>query len=159
MKEYFPLMVLVAIVGAGLMSGLFFAFSTSVMRALLQLPPEFGMLAMQRINLVIINPLFLVVFLGTALLCLAIGAICVINASQPGAVWWLAGALAYLVGPFSVTMVFNVPLNNRLASAKSEEAAILFGEMAPVESCSNTTRSSIGTPFGDWSCLTKYVLR
>ena len=44
---------------------------------------------------------------------------------QPGALYLLAGALLYLIGTIFVTIAFNVPLNNRLASvnAKSAEGA------------------------------------
>ena len=63
---------LATVVGCGLMAGLFFAFSVAVMRALGRLPAAHGMAAMQSINVAILNPLFLSVFLGTALLCLVV---------------------------------------------------------------------------------------
>lgn len=47
-----------AVLGCGLMAGLFFAFSVCVMKALSQLAPEKGMAAMQAINVAILNPLF-----------------------------------------------------------------------------------------------------
>lgn len=123
MRSVLPVLVVAAVLGAGLVSGLLFAFSNFVMRALLQLPAEFGMQAMQRINVAIINPLFLLVFLGTALLCLLIGAMGVSMLPAAGAWCLAAGALAYLIGPFGVTLLFNVPMNNRLASVAPERAA------------------------------------
>lgn len=63
---------LISALGSGLMAGVFFAFSTSVMKALDQLPPNESIAAMQSINVAIINPLFLSVFLGTAVGCLAL---------------------------------------------------------------------------------------
>ena len=66
--------VVLAITGAALVTGLLFAFSTCVMRALADLPNESGMFAMQRINEAILNPLFLTVFIGTPLLCVVIAA-------------------------------------------------------------------------------------
>ncbi|PTR10630.1 hypothetical protein C8R32_101160 [Nitrosospira sp. Nsp5] len=62
----FPLTFL-AVLGCGLMAGLFFVFSNSVMKVLARLHPESGIAAMQSINIVIINPLFLTVFLGIPL--------------------------------------------------------------------------------------------
>ena len=59
-----------AALGSGLMAGLFFVFSNSVMKALAALPPDKGIAAMQAINVAIVNPLFLAVFLGTAAACL-----------------------------------------------------------------------------------------
>ena len=52
-------LAIAAIVGGGLVTGLLFAFSLVVMRALLELPAEAGMTTMQRINLLIVRPLFL----------------------------------------------------------------------------------------------------
>ena len=42
--------------------------------------------------------------------------------------WLLVGSLLYVVGTFGVTVAFNVPLNDALASAKpgSPEAARLW---------------------------------
>jgi uncharacterized membrane protein len=117
-------LVIAAIVGSGLVSGLLFAFSVVIMRALMQLAPEVGMQAMQRINVVIINPLFLLAFLGTTVLCLAVAAIELLGASHVGSGWLLAGAVAYWLGPLGITMLFNVPLNNRLADTPANQAEI-----------------------------------
>jgi uncharacterized membrane protein len=63
---------LVAALGCGLMAGLFFAFSVSVMKALARLPSAQGIAAMQSINVAIIKPLFLAAFFGTAAACVLI---------------------------------------------------------------------------------------
>lgn len=117
-----PHIVIAAIVGSGLMSGLLFAFSVVVMRALRELPAPVGMFAMQRINVLIINPLFLLVFLGTAMLCAAVGVLAVRGLGGAAAPWLVAGAVAYLAGPLGVTVAFNVPLNNRLATVPADRA-------------------------------------
>lgn len=122
MQQYLPLLLIAALVGAGLMSGLLFVFSNVVMRALLELPPAHGMHAMQRINIVIVNPLFLLIFVGTAVACVGIVVIAASAIAAPGMSWCLAGALAYLLGPVGVTAAFNIPLNNRLASRMPDEA-------------------------------------
>ena len=62
------LLILAAALGAATIGGVFFAFSTFVMRALGQLPPAQGIAAMQRINVVVLNPMFLGTFVGTAVL-------------------------------------------------------------------------------------------
>ncbi|WP_198022098.1 anthrone oxygenase family protein [Algiphilus aromaticivorans] len=111
--------------GAATVGGVFFAFSSFVMRALGQLPPEAGVAAMQRINVVVLNAWFLGAFLGTALLAslAAVTALQVLPA--PEAAQLLVAALLYLVGPLAVTMRCNVPRNERLArmEAASAEAA------------------------------------
>jgi uncharacterized membrane protein len=106
---------LAALLGAGLIAGVFFAFSSFVMPALRRLPPADGAAAMQTINVVVINPLFLGVFVGTAILSAAAIVDSALRWDRPGAAWLLAGGLLYLVGAFGVTIVGNVPLNNRLA--------------------------------------------
>jgi uncharacterized membrane protein len=60
---------LLAALGCGLVAGIFFAFSTFVMKALAQLEPKEGIAAMQWINITVINPWFMTVFLGTAIAC------------------------------------------------------------------------------------------
>ena len=109
-------LTLLAALGSGLIAGVFYAFSTFVMRALARLPVEQGIAAMQSINVAVINPMFLGVFLGTALVCIgtAIGAF--MRWDRPGAVYLLSGSIFYFVGTFLVTMIFNVPLNNALAA-------------------------------------------
>jgi uncharacterized membrane protein len=106
-----------AALGCALMAGLFFAFSVAVMGALARIPPQEGMLAMQSINRVILNPLFLLVFLGTAAACLLVAVATLWRWQEAGAAWMLAGAALYLVGTFLVTMLFNVPLNSALDAA------------------------------------------
>ncbi|MGB5425177.1 MAG: anthrone oxygenase family protein [Gammaproteobacteria bacterium] len=110
--------IVMAITGAGVVTGLLFAFSNFVMRALATLPDDKGMLVMQRVNETILNPVFLVVFLGTPILCVMILFKSVMQPGSSGSLFLLIGALAYLIGPFGVTVLFNVPLNNKLAKAE-----------------------------------------
>ena len=111
-----------AVLGAGIVTGLLFAFSNFVLKALAQLPNEQGMFAMQQINEKIINPIFLAFFLGTPLLCAIIAVNAVFGLESTGNPLLLLGSILYLIGPFGITMLFNVPLNNRLAGADTNEA-------------------------------------
>ncbi|WP_428420279.1 DUF1772 domain-containing protein [Methylibium sp.] len=106
---------LLACIGAGTVGGVFFAFSAFVMKALSQLPAAQGAAAMQRINVVVLNPLFLGVFLGTALLAAAGVVVAALNWGSLRSALLLASGLLYLGGPFLVTVAFNVPRNERLA--------------------------------------------
>lgn len=120
-------LALVCAVGAGLMAGAFFAFSTFVMKALGKLPPAQGIAAMQSINVVVINPWFLTPFVGTALVCAVVVIASLFAWSQPGAGWLLAGAVLYVAGTFLVTMVCNVPRNDALAKlTPASEKAVRF---------------------------------
>jgi uncharacterized membrane protein len=117
-------MTLIAALGCGLIAGAFFAFSAFVMKALARLPHGEGIAAMQSINVVVLNPLFLGVFVGTAIVCV-LGLIdSLVRWQTPGAAYVLAGSALYLVGTFLVTRVFNVPLNDALAlSAPSDPSS------------------------------------
>ena len=121
---------LICAIGCGVMAGVFFAFSTSVMKGLGKLPAEHGAAAMQAINVTIINPLFLGVFLGTAIACAIALLACLVWYESPGRLWTLIGAALYLVGSFLVTMWFNVPRNNTLArlTATAPEATAVWAE-------------------------------
>ncbi|GHH62677.1 anthrone oxygenase family protein [Lentzea cavernae] len=94
---------LIAVAATGLMAGVFFAFSVAVMPGLADLTPEHARGAMRRINARIQNPVFLLVFLGTAV-------VCGIEVFQGR----IAGGLLYVLGCFVLTMAVNVPMNNRL---------------------------------------------
>lgn len=126
--EYLYVLKLLAVLGCGLIAGVFFAFSTFVMKALAQQPPEQGIAAMQAINITVINPWFMTTFLGTSAVCLILIISPLFQRQQPGAAYLLVSALLYLVGCFAVTMVFNVPLNDALAvtNPNSPEGATLW---------------------------------
>lgn len=112
-------------IGAGIVGGVFFAFSTFVMKALDQLPAPQGIAAMQRINVVVLNPWFLAVFVGTAVMA-GIGVVAgFFPWGAPRSMLLLAAGLLYAVGCFGVTVAFNVPRNERLArmGSDSDEAA------------------------------------
>lgn len=104
-----------AAVGSGLVGGLLFGFSVAVMPALARQPDSHGMRVMQDINVVILNPLFLAAFMGTAVVSLGLIAVALAGLADGPGLLLPGGALLYLVGVFGVTMVVNVPLNNRLA--------------------------------------------
>jgi uncharacterized membrane protein len=108
---------LAAILGSGLIAGVFLAFSSFVMAALAKQPFPQGMQAMQSINVTVINPVFMAVLFGTGLVSAALG----INAYRQGLegqnAWLLAAALLYILGVIGVTIALNVPLNNALAAA------------------------------------------
>ena len=105
------LLSLATALGAATVGGVFFGFSSFVMRALAQLPAAQGVAAMQRINTVVINPWFMGVFMGTLLLSVA----CVVLALRSSHPLPLAAGLLYAIGTFGITVAFNVPRNNRLA--------------------------------------------
>jgi len=123
MTTLLNLTILLATLGSLLMAGLFYAFSTAVMPALGRVAPGSGMEVMQRINEVILNPVFLGVFTGTALLALAAAGLGWAQAPRAAAVLFTLGALTYAVGVFGVTAALNVPMNEVLAKLGADSAA------------------------------------
>jgi uncharacterized membrane protein len=114
------ILTFLAALGAGLVAGFFLAFSATVMWALERQPSPAGIAAMQTINVVVLNPIFLGVFFGTAILSLVLDIVALVRWLEPGSGYLLAGSLLYFVGTFLVTLVFNVPLNNRLAAVNPD---------------------------------------
>jgi uncharacterized membrane protein len=123
-EQTLPWLTALAALGCGLIGGLLFAFSNFVMQALAQQPAASGIATMQAINRLILNPLFLLIFMGTALMCVALAAIAMLRWSQPGAIELLIASLLYVIGCFGVTIAFNVPLNNSLANLNPDAADI-----------------------------------
>lgn len=123
MSALAQLLVMPALLGSALIGGVFFAFSSFVMKALARAPSPQGMTAMQNINIVVINPWFLGAFMGTAALSVGLAAFSVLHWGQPAAVFYLSAAMAYLIGTFLVTLLGNVPLNNRLAACAPDDPA------------------------------------
>jgi uncharacterized membrane protein len=106
---------LISILGCVLIAGVFFAFSNFVMNALARIQPTQGIIAMQSINITVINPLFMTVFLGTGVSCLFVVISSLLKWQKISITYSLLGSSLYLIGTIGVTLVFNVPLNEALA--------------------------------------------
>jgi uncharacterized membrane protein len=117
------LATIVGTLGTGIIGGVFFAFSTFVMRALARLPANQGIAAMQHINLTVLNPWFLGTFTGTALLCVLIAIMAMGQGPSSTTACLIIGAVLYVIGTFVATIVFNVPKNDALAALSAETAS------------------------------------
>ena len=119
------LMVLSLLV-AGLSAGTFWIFTIAVMPGLDRAGGRAAMAAMNAVNRAIVNPAFLTVFLGGAVLPAAAGVLLFVT-DEPAAGWWSVGAAAgYLLLCLSPTVAVNVPMNEALARRTvpdTEEAA------------------------------------
>jgi uncharacterized membrane protein len=96
------------------MAGLFFAFSVAVMPALRGLSSREGLVAMQAINRSILNPLFLAVFVGVAVVAAVLAVSTAWTWDDGGAGLRLAGGVIYSVGVFALTAAYHVPRNDAL---------------------------------------------
>lgn len=110
-----------ALLGSALIAGVFFAFSSFVMKALARMPSHEGIAAMQSINVVVLNRSFLGVFVGTTIVSALAGALALVTWDAASAPFFVAGALLYVVGTFLVTGLGNVPLNNELAAVSAAD--------------------------------------
>jgi uncharacterized membrane protein len=119
MRKHIALMIALAALTSGAIGGLLFAFSNVVMPSLQKQPSDSAVKSMQTVNLQIVNPLFLALFLAPALLSLALLFLAYRVASQPWApfIFWASGL--YLLGVIGITFACNIPMNNRLASWRS----------------------------------------
>jgi uncharacterized membrane protein len=117
--------VVVALLGSSLIAGVFFAFSSFIMKALARVPSHEGIAAMQSINVVVLNPSFLGVFMGTTAISVLVAALAVKGWGTPSAPLFLSGALLYIVGTFLVTGLGNVPLNDQLAAISASDPEII----------------------------------
>ncbi len=137
------LLILVTALGAGIIGGVFYGFSSFVMDSLAALPPAQGVAAWQSINVAVNNPSFMGPFVGTALLSGVLLVMSLLRWHDAGSAWLLAGSLLYIVGCFGVTAAFNVPLNDAVAAVTptSAEAAKLWSTMVPTWTTWNTVRT------------------
>ena len=130
-----------SIVATGLMSGLWYGWTVSVIPGTRRVGDENYVETMQQINRAIINPAFVIPFIGIPVV---IGAAAVLQFRSGDARrgWLLAGAAgAYVIGVLGVTIGGNVPLNDALDAFDlegSDEEAI--GER----------RDSYETPWNRW---------
>ena len=105
---------------AGLMAGLFFAWSISVTPGLARLNDRGYIQAFQEMNRAIQNPFFLLIFMGLSIL---LPFLCFQMYPPVGNIqfWYVLGAaVLYLLGVIAVTFMGNVPLNNELDALKVE---------------------------------------
>lgn len=117
-------------IACGMMAGLYFAFSTFIMRSLAAIPGPEGIHAMQSINRVILKSPFMALFFGTTLASLALAIWGVTRWGQPGSMALVIGGLVYVVGHFAFTAAFNVPLNDALEAVdpSTMEAARVWAD-------------------------------
>jgi uncharacterized membrane protein len=108
-------LVVLTALGAACSGGALYAFSSFVMPALARMPSGQGVAAMQSINVTAVRAPFMLVFTGSAILCLAVAVVALRSLDEPFAAWLLAGVALYVVGCFVLTIAYHVPRNDALA--------------------------------------------
>ncbi|MEQ8479543.1 MAG: DUF1772 domain-containing protein [Hoeflea sp.] len=125
MSVWFILLCAVVLIAYAALGGVFLAFSDFIMRSLDLVRNQSGIEAMQVINVEIMRSVFMVLFMGMAVVSIFL----VIYAwfyvdGVPGRLIMLSGAV-YFAGVFVLTAAGNVPLNNTLAGLEAQTAAAL----------------------------------
>lgn len=122
------LLLIITTVLTALLAGVFVGYAISVNWALGKLTDREYVRAMQQINIVIQNPLFFLIFMGPVPL-LPIVAYISHGAGNPLLfALVLAATIIYIVGSFVLTVVGNVPYNEKLARLRVDDAS--SGEVA-----------------------------
>ncbi len=106
---------LVVGLSSALVAGVFQAFSDFVMKGLLAAKPTAGVESMQMINRTVMRSTFLAMFLILAPITIGLAAYAYFKLSGAAQGWMIPGAMIYVGGVFLVTVLGNVPMNNRLA--------------------------------------------
>jgi uncharacterized membrane protein len=140
-KSIPTLLLLATAITSALTAGVFYAFSSFVMAGLGKVPADQGANAMNAINVTVITPSFMILFMGTTLLCTLLGGWSLFSFSDLDSKLILTACLAYLIGCFGVTMAFNVPLNDQLAAASPAEIGAIWQNYLRIWTRWNTVRT------------------
>lgn len=106
----------VSLISCALVAGVFLTFSDFVMRSLNRARTSAAVEVMQGINREVFKAVFMVLLIGMWGLSAALGAFAYLGALGSGSTAVLWAAIVYSVGVAGVTLVFNVPMNARLAT-------------------------------------------
>nr|WP_245573183.1 anthrone oxygenase family protein [Amycolatopsis benzoatilytica] len=112
-----------ALVAAGLIAGVFYAYTVSVMPGLSRADDHTFVIAMREINAAIQNVWFMLSFLGAPLLAVAAVVLHCTSDAHGGLPWLVAGSVL-LVATLAVTGAVNVPMNNALDQATADLAVL-----------------------------------
>ncbi len=111
-----------ATIATGLLAGVYYAYGTSVMLALRQVDDRTFVDVFNRINVVIVNPLFMLSFLGSVVLT-GIAAALHLRGDQRQILWWVLAALVLNLISLVISAGGNIPLNNQLAAFTGDDFA------------------------------------
>ena len=104
---------IVAVTGAGVLGGVYAAFSTIVMPGLRRLPADRAVAAMQAMNRTAPAPWVVLGFIGAGGACTALAVQALGDLGDVGARWRLVGSGLYLCS-VAITFAFHIPRNDAL---------------------------------------------
>ena len=142
----------------GLQAGTYYTWATGVMPGLARTDDRTFVHAMQQMNVAIVNPVFLLSFLGAPVLAVRRCRRRRDGAARP---WAIAGAVAARSRTVAITAVGNIPLNNALDAAGPVDR---INDLAAVRAAFETrwVRLNVGravTSTAPLGCLVRAALR
>lgn len=126
----------------GLLAGVFYAYASSVMLALGKFDDKTFVEVFNKINVVIVNPVFMLSFLGSVLFSIAAAVTHLRSDLRPVLLWIAVGLVLNLVS-FFISAGFNIPLNNQLATATDAHGPVDF----------HALREQFETPWNAWNVV------
>lgn len=117
-----------ATITTGLLAGVYYAYATSVMPALGSFDDKTFVEVMNKISVVIVNPWFMLSFLGSIAFAIAAGAFHLRAELRPVLIWIAVGLVLNLIS-FFITSGVNVPLNNQLATANGAHGPVDYAAL------------------------------
>ena len=113
--------LIIATIAAGLLAGLFYAYTVSVMPGLARGDDRTFVEAMRGINVAIQNGWFMLTFLGAPLLAVIAGLL-YLRSGPP--LWWIVAGFACLLAMLVITGVVHIPMNNAIDSGGDNYAEL-----------------------------------
>jgi uncharacterized membrane protein len=113
---------------SALVGGVFKAFSEFIMAGLLRAEPAAGIESMQWINRTVLRTEFVAALLSIAVFSVAFAIYALFVFTGPGRLSIVVAALIYIPSVFLMTILGNVPMNNRLEKLdhRSDKAAVYW---------------------------------
>lgn len=111
--------------------GVFFTYSNSVVPGLDNADAETAVAAMRKMNVAIINPTFLLTFIGPLVTSAATGFLLLGIDENTSAYLYFAAAVVYLLGSHVITGRINVPMNNALENSTSTDWQQRWADFSP----------------------------
>lgn len=137
------MILLFTVTMAGLMAGLFYAWSCAINLGLGQLNDEAYLRAMQHTNRAIQNPVFFIAFFGILIL-LPLSAWQQYGLSSARFLILLAATVVYFAGGLGVTVFGNIPLN---------EALDAFDLQSATKEAMAAQRAAFEGPWNTWNTI------
>lgn len=110
----FFILIEISIIACGVVAGVFLTFSDFVMTSLAASQPAGGIQSMQIINRKVFRSVFMGLLLGMSALSPFLIAYAYFDMDGPVSALIISGGMLYLVGVFGVSLIYNVPMNQKL---------------------------------------------